>query len=347
MQSAADIHAAEGPRSVNQKPAGWQRELARAVTDPAQLLQMLDLPASLLPGAQRAARLFRLRVPLGYVVRMCPGDAADPLLRQVLPLDAETRDTPGYSNDPVGDLASVRGTGLLHKYRGRALLITTGACAVHCRYCFRRHFPYASAHAGRARWTQVVAQIRADPSLHEIILSGGDPLSLSDARLAELVQQLEAIPHLQRLRIHSRQPVVLPERVDAALLEWMGRGRLRKVLVVHANHPRELNDATAEAFERVRGSGVFLLNQSVLLRGVNDDVGVLMQLSECLFRQGVLPYYLHLLDPVAGAAHFDVPVARARGLYRELAARLPGYLLPKLAREEAGQPGKTLLGTAP
>lgn len=331
-------------RSLAQTPTAWQKAQRDAVTDPAELIRMLELPPDLLPAARRAARLFGLRVPRGYVARMRRGDPADPLLRQVLPLDAECGDTPGFGTDPVGDRASLLGDGVLHKYHGRALLIATGACAVHCRYCFRRHFPYAEANASRGNWRGALDRIAADANLREIILSGGDPLSLSDRRLRELAAALDRVPHLQRLRIHTRQPVVLPERIDAALLDWLAHGRLRRIVVIHANHPDEIDRRVAAALARLGETGAVLLNQSVLLRGVNDDPVTLAALSERLFQSGVMPYYLHLLDRTAGTAHFEVPVIRARRIWRELAVRLPGYLLPRLTRETPGEPSKTLIG---
>lgn len=321
----------------------WRTVLQEAVTDPAELLRLLELDLALLPAARRAAELFPLRVPRGYLARMQKGDARDPLLLQVLPLLAELEERSGFVKDAVGDLASARGDGLLHKYPGRALLITTGACGVHCRFCFRRHFPYHLHTAARAGWQPALDRVAADPSLEEIILSGGDPLSLSDRRLAELAAQLDTIPHLKRLRIHTRQPVVLPERVDGRLLAWLGRGRLQKIMVIHANHAQELDLHVARALAALAGAGIFLLNQSVLLRGVNDTLPVLKALSQRLFDCGVLPYYLHLLDRVQGVAHFEVPEPEARSLHRRLAAELPGYLVPRLVREEAGRPGKTLL----
>jgi EF-P beta-lysylation protein EpmB len=331
-------------RSLAQTPPAWQKAQRDAITDPAELIRILKLPTTLLPAARRAAGLFGLRVPRGYVARMRQSEPSDPLLRQVLPLDAECDDTPGFGTDPVGDRASLAGGGILHKYRGRALLIATGACAVHCRYCFRRHFPYAEANASRGNWRGALDRIAADDSLREIILSGGDPLSLSDRRLRELSTALDRVPHLQRLRIHTRQPVVLPERVDAGLLDWLANGRLRRIMVIHANHPNEIDRTVADALTRLRGAGTVLFNQSVLLRGVNDDADTLAALSERLFQSGVIPYYLHLLDRAAGTAHFEVPAARARRIWRELAARLPGYLLPRLARETPGAPSKTLIG---
>jgi len=328
-------------------PPVWQRELARAVTGPAELLGLLGLdPAGLgeaWEGIERAAALFPLRVPRSYVARMRPGDPADPLLLQVLPLGREAESAAGFSADPLGERLASRRPGLLQKYRGRALLVVTGACAVHCRYCFRRHFPYAENRPGQSGWGEVLDDLASDPTLSEVILSGGDPLSASDERLEELVRGIEAIPHVRRLRIHTRNPVVLPERVDDRLVAWLGGTRLSTVVVVHANHAREIDGAVAAACARLRSAGAALFNQSVLLARVNDSADALTDLSEALFEAGVTPYYLHLLDRVAGAAHFDVPEERARRLVGEVAARLPGYLVPRLVREVAGKPAKVPL----
>ena len=331
------------PAAPRRAPAPWQRLLADAIDDPAVLLRALHLPDSLLPAARRAAALFPLRVPAPYVQRIQPGDAADPLLRQVLPLDLECETRPGYSADPLAESTAQPVPGLLKKYHGRALLIATGACAVHCRYCFRRHFPYADAHAGGSRLEPALAAIAADASIGEVILSGGDPLSLSDARLSDLAARLAAIDHVHTLRIHSRLPVVLPQRVDAGLLHWLARLPLRTVLVLHGNHPAEIDAEVGDALAALAHAGVTLLNQSVLLRGVNDDAGTLAALSERLHRTGVLPYYLHLLDRVQGAAHFDLPEARGVALIEALRRRLPGYLVPRLVREMPGADGKTVI----
>ena len=322
------------------RPAPWQQEWQAALRDPAQLLARLQLDPGLLGPARRAAGLFALRVPQAYLERIRPGDPHDPLLRQVLPVDAEAQASAGFSDDPVGDGASLQSGGVIHKYRGRALLVATGACAINCRYCFRRHFPYAEASASRGHWAGALDYLRADPSIREAILSGGDPLSLSDRRLAELAEGLAAIPHLRRIRVHSRLPVVLPSRIDGHLLDWFTGSRLAAVLVIHANHPNELDTRVADALHRLAGRGVRLYNQTVLLRGVNDDAGVLEALGERLFDIGVQPYYLHLLDRVRGAAHFEVTETRACALMRELAGRTPGYLLPRLVREIAGAPCK-------
>lgn len=328
---------------LRQTPAAWQAALAQAVTDPAELLNLLDLDPALLPAARAAAEVFPLRVPRGYVARMRRGDPSDPLLRQVLPLGEEMNEVAGFGDDPVGDRRAMTAPGVLQKYAGRVLLTATGACAVHCRYCFRRHYPYAQANAAADGWRSALDHIAGDPAIEEVILSGGDPLTLSDRRLAELTAAADSIPHLQRLRIHTRLPIVLPERVDAGLLAWLRAARLRPIVVVHANHANEIDASVREALAALANAGAVLLNQSVLLRGVNDDADTLAALSAALFAARVMPYYLHLLDRVRGAAHFEVGEDRAAALMARLAARLPGYLVPRLVREEAGAPAKTLV----
>lgn len=335
------------PRSlVAQQGEPWQQQLATAVTDPAELLSLLDLDLDLADAAARADRLFALRVPHSFIRRMRRGDADDPLLRQVLPLDAECRQVPGFTTDPLQEKDVMPVPGLLHKYQGRALLTLTGACAVHCRYCFRRHFPYTEANPARGTWRQTLDWLSGNAGIREIILSGGDPLSVSDRRLAELVQALDAIPHLQRLRLHTRLPVVIPDRVDARLLQWLAHTRMQTIVVLHINHANEIDDSLRLATERLTQAGAMLLNQAVLLKGVNDSESILAELSETLFAAGVLPYYLHQLDPVEGAAHFAVDDRRALALHEALAARLPGYLVPRLVRELAGRPGKTPLAAS-
>lgn len=328
------------------QPPAWQRALQEVVTDPAELLSLLGLGPEWLAPARAAARRFPLKVPRGFVARMRRGDPQDPLLRQVLPLGAELDEVPGFVTDPVGDLAARAGPGLLHKYAGRALLVTTGACAVHCRYCFRSHFPYEAENASRAAFGPALDAILADPTVGEVILSGGDPLTLGDRRLATLFERLREIPHVRRVRLHTRLPIVLPERIDAAFLAAWSAVPLQKVIVVHANHAREIDDTVRTAVAGLRATDTTVLNQAVLLRGVNDHVDDLVALSEVLFEAGVLPYYLHVLDRVAGAAHFDLPLERAQRLVAELAARLPGYLVPRLVREEPGAAAKTVLPPA-
>jgi len=330
--------------SLSQSTGSWQQAMRDSVTDVDTLCDLLGLSDALRNSARRAVPLFGLRVPRGYIGRMRHADPDDPLLRQVLPLDAENALTPGYVFDAVGDRASSLGDGVLHKYHGRALLVTTGACAVHCRYCFRRHFDYADDHAGADQGRAALAHVAADASIQEVILSGGDPLSLSNARLEALGKAIDEIPHVTRLRLHTRTAVVLPERIDEGLLDWLSTRRQRCVVVVHVNHPAEINADVAAALADLRQAGALLLNQAVLLRGVNDDADVLVDLSERLFESNVMPYYLHMLDRVAGAAHFQVDDTRAQQLIDTLAARLPGYLVPRLARETPGEQAKQVLG---
>ncbi len=317
----------------------WQRELAEAVRDPAELLALLGLDPQQLPALRTTTGTFPLRVPRYFVGLMRHADPKDPLLAQVLPLAVEQDEVKGYRTDPVGDIAAVRRPGMLQKYHGRALLITTGACAVHCRYCFRRHFPYGGQSALR-QWREALAAVRDLPDVGELILSGGDPLSLSDGLLGQLIEEAEQIPQLRRLRIHTRLPVVIPSRVTRRLTQMLSEGRLRTVMVIHANHPNEVTPELHRAMQELTASGAQLLNQSVLLKSVNDSADTLVTLSESLFEIGVLPYYLHLLDPVAGAAHFDVPLRHAERLLEELRVRLPGYLVPRLVREVSGKPYK-------
>jgi len=324
----------------------WQQLWREAVRDPRELLEMLGLNAAALRISDEAAQQFPLRVPRGFVARMRDGDPADPLLRQVLPLDAELMQVEGYGVDAVGDTAANIGQGVLHKYHGRALLISTGSCAIHCRYCFRRHFPYSEETAAANGWQAAIDTIRNDNSLTEIILSGGDPLSLSTHKLAELTTALCRIPHIKRLRLHTRLPVVLPERIDAELLDWLDDLPWAKVIVLHANHANEFDDDVDTALSDLRETGAHLLNQAVLLRGVNDNLDTLQQLCERGFDAGVLPYYLHQLDKVNGAAHFEVSDARAHSLHAQLLATLPGYLVPKLVREVAGDRSKRPLASA-
>lgn len=318
----------------------WQKLWREAITDPRELLALLglgDRAGELLAEADTG---FGMRVPRAFAGRMRHGDAEDPLLLQVLPAAAELGAHPGYSTDAVGDLDARAAHGVLHKYEGRALLIATGSCAIHCRYCFRRHFPYAGETAAAARWKPAIDYLAADPTIGEVILSGGDPLSLSTPKLAELADALAAIPHVRRLRIHTRLPIVLPQRVDDEWLDWLERLPLQKVVVVHANHANEIDASVGAACRDMRAAGATLLNQSVLLRRVNDSVDALAGLSERLFECSVLPYYLHLLDRVQGAAHFEVGDERGVALVGALRRRLPGYLVPQLVRERAGAASK-------
>ena len=325
---------------VRQATAGWQRELADAVRDPGELCRLLAIDLPLADEARRSAAGFPLLVPRAFVARMRKGDRHDPLLLQVLPVAAERQVAAGFSADPLAEAAALAAPGLVQKYAGRALVLATGACAINCRYCFRRDFPYAESGATRAGVEAAVDAVAADPTIHEVILSGGDPLLLDDERLGRLVERIEAIPHVRRLRIHSRLPIVLPTRVTESLTAILAATRLATVMVVHANHPAELDAAVAAALARLAAARVILLNQAVLLAGVNDSVAVLATLSERLVEIGVLPYYLHLLDRVQGTAHFEVSEDAAKCLHEALRARLPGYAVPRLAREVPGEPAK-------
>jgi len=321
----------------------WLQQLADVVTEPDELLQLLGLEqhAELAAGSD-ARRLFALRVPRAFIARMTPGDAQDPLLLQVLTQRQEFIQAPGYSTDPLDEQSSVV-PGLLHKYRNRALLLVKGGCAVNCRYCFRRHFPYQDNQGNKRNWQTAIDYIAAHPELDEIIFSGGDPLMAKDHELAWLIDALAQIPHLKRLRIHSRLPVVIPARITDALCQMLAATRLQVLMVTHINHAQEIDAALMEAMQQLRRAGVTLLNQSVLLRGVNDNAGTLANLSNALFDAGILPYYLHVLDKVQGAAHFFVSDEEARALIRELLSQVSGYMVPKLAREIGGEPSKTPL----
>ncbi|HSG63376.1 MAG TPA: EF-P beta-lysylation protein EpmB [Gammaproteobacteria bacterium] len=322
--------------------AGWQAALRSAIRNADELFDYLELDSEQIAMLEPAVSEFPLLVPRGFAARMRKRDAFDPLLRQVLPVAREHDRVDGFGHDPLGEAGVSRG-GLVRKYSGRVLLVTTAACPVHCRYCFRRHFPYASQTASRDGWDGALAEIEAATDVSEVILSGGDPLSLSNDRLRELVTRIEMIDHVVTLRVHSRFPIVVPERVDDGLLELLAATRLSTVVVVHCNHAQEIDNAVADALERLRQAPVTLLNQSVLLRGVNDEAATLCALSRRLFAVGVLPYYLHALDPVAGAAHFDVPPARAEALIEAVRSELPGYLVPRLVREVPGRASKTPL----
>lgn len=314
--------------------------MKEAVRDPVELCKSLNLPVEFADRAVVAAKSFPLFAPQPFVARMRPGDTSDPLLRQVLPVESESIAIQGFTADPVNDHAAELRPGLIHKYQGRVLMVTTGACAVHCRYCFRRHFPYEMAPKSLAAWEPALAVIEDDSSLEEVILSGGDPLSLVDPLLAQLADRLAAIPHIRRLRIHTRLPIVIPQRVTDELLDWLCGTRLTPIMVVHANHPAEIDDAVAAALGRLVNSGIPVLNQAVLLRGVNDDSIVLVELCQRLVNLRVMPYYLHQLDRVSGAAHFEVPIERGRELMANLQSRLPGYAVPRYVQEIAGEEHK-------
>ena len=328
-------------QTPEQRPA-WQTLLARAVKSTDELLTLLQIDPAQLKTRPLVGH-FPLRVPRGFVARMRKGDSRDPLLLQVLPVSQETREMHGFLHDPLAESTAMPVPGLLHKYHGRVLLTTTGACAIHCRYCFRQHFPYAEANPGTDHWQQSIEYIKQHSDITEVILSGGDPLTLTDARLQSFTERLAGVDHLRTLRIHTRLPVVLPERVDEGLLCWLKTIGLKVVMVIHCNHANEIDSAVIDAMRRLQAAGVVLLNQSVLLRGINDTAATLIGLSEQLFAAGVLPYYLHQLDRVQGAAHFEVDTATAQQLMAKVRASLPGYLVPRLVQETPGMPGKTPL----
>lgn len=320
----------------------WQKILTQGFASADELLTHLNLPSTL--ASQVAQQQFKTRVPRGFAARMQKGNPHDPLLLQVLArAEEELQSNLDYVTDPLAEADKNPLPGLLHKYHGRVLLTLSGACAINCRYCFRRHFPYQNNNPGREGWRAVIAYISNDSSIHEVILSGGDPLLVSDVLLTELVTALDAIPHIRSLRFHSRIPVVLPERINEQFLTILERSRLHKIMVLHCNHAQEIDDSVRQACTRLKTAGCHLLNQSVLLKGINDDVHMLKNLSEALFTCQVLPYYLHVLDKTAGTAHFDLPRQQALQLHRQLQTLLPGYLVPRLVCEEAGQLHKTLL----
>ncbi|MHB0956595.1 MAG: EF-P beta-lysylation protein EpmB [Pirellulaceae bacterium] len=324
-------------------PQRWQDALQLAVRDPIRLCQLLHLPAQWHEQAQRASQLFPLFVPWEFISRMQLGDPHDPLLRQVLPLAEEWDLVPGYDTDPLQEAAATLVPGLLQKYPGRVLMVTTPTCAVHCRYCFRRHFAYEATPRTMEEWQPALDHAAADPTIEEVLLSGGDPLMLSDQRLAMLLERLAAIPHLRRLRLHTRLPIVIPQRVTDPLVTLLRTVRLTVFVVVHVNHPAELDTAVGQAVGRLLDAGIPVLNQSVLLRGVNDSASTLIALSRRLIDLRVMPYYLHQLDPVAGAAHFLVPVERGEQLVATMRSELPGYAVPRYVREEPGEASKVVL----
>ena len=326
-------------QSDNTELPKWQAALASAFREPSELLHYLNLPKSLLDGAIAGSGSFPLRVPLSYCQRIEKGNPNDPLLRQILPLDAELIEDQQFNIDPVGDLAAMEVPGLLHKYHGRVLIITTAACAVHCRYCFRRHFPYQE-NRSEQNWQEAIDYIQENADINEVILSGGDPLSLTESKLKNLTDKLLAIPHIKTLRLHTRQPVVLPERINQEFLDWIDSLPWKIVMVLHCNHANEIDSTVSSALKKLQQHQITLLNQSVLLAGVNDDTDVLINLSKKLFDNHVMPYYLHQLDKVQGATHFSVKNEKASQLLTEIHQRLPGYLVPKFVKEVSGEKSK-------
>ena len=320
----------------------WQDELRTAIRTPDELARRLDLLPEQISSHPDVLR-FPLFAPAPYLSRIEPGNPDDPLLKQILPVDAERIHGPGDHLDPLSESTFQIAPGLLQKYRGRALLVVNGRCAIHCRYCFRRHFPYDQTPQVSGQWQSAIESIAGDPSIEEVILSGGDPLTMTDAMFARLLHSLDQIPTVTRVRIHTRLPIVIPARVTARLVRLMDSLRAEIVCVVHANHPNEIDVAVSDALNRLGSAARAVLNQSVLLAGINDDPQILIELGNRLFGAGVLPYYLHQLDPVAGAGHFHVPLIRGRQIVQAMRARVPGYLVPRYVQEIPGRSSKTVL----
>lgn len=329
------------PTPLARSESDWQTQLRDVITSPVELFDSLELQSAQVSYSNAANGEFALKVPRSFIDRMQRGNPDDPLLRQVLASSLEMIETPGYTRDPVGETGGhIVRPGIIHKYHGRALLIVSAGCAVNCRYCFRRHFPYEENRNSREQWQDALTYIGEDPDIEEVILSGGDPLVTTDEHLRRLVEQLAAIPHVRRLRVHSRLPVVIPDRITAPLLDAITHPDLQSVMVIHCNHPQEINGPVKSALANLRAAGVTTLNQAVLLAEINDTAEVQAALSRELFAAGALPYYLHLMDKVQGAAHFDVPEDRARMIMAQVSAVLPGYLVPKLVREISGATAK-------
>lgn len=318
----------------------WQKELAMSFTDPISLLDYLQIDNSDFAADAEARRLFPMRVPRHFARLMEKGNRRDPLLIQVLPDRQEFLTPPGFVLDPLSE-HDTAGRGLLHKYNSRVLMIVRGGCAVNCRYCFRRHFPYSDNSLSKQEFAAHLNYIEANTNINEVIFSGGDPLMAKDSHLSDMAQQIAGIAHIKRLRIHTRLPVVLPERLDSAFFDWFATSPLQRIMVLHVNHANELSGELIKRLAKLKQAGVTLLNQAVLLRGVNDTADTQTALNEALFDAGVMPYYLHTLDKVQGAAHFDVSLEEARVLMAEVIKRQPGFMVPKLVTEIGGQPGKT------
>ncbi|MDC5820209.1 EF-P beta-lysylation protein EpmB [Vibrio europaeus] len=329
-------------RKVVSVEQNWLKQLANGISDPAKLLEQLEIDPKPWQDGFAARKLFAQRVPQSFVDRMEKGNPYDPLLRQVLPLSEEFEVHPGYSNDPLEEQNNAI-PGLLHKYRNRALMIVKGGCAINCRYCFRRHFPYDDNKGSKSAWQQSLEYVAQHPEINEIILSGGDPLMAKDEELLWLIDHITDIKHIKRLRIHSRLPVVIPDRITQALIQMLSETRLQVVLVTHINHAQEINQELRDRLSHLKQAGVTLLNQGVMLKGVNDSIESQVDLSNALFDAGILPYYIHVLDKVQGAAHFYISDQEAKTILAGLMERVSGYLVPKLTREIGGRASKTPL----
>ena len=321
----------------------WKTELSHCVNSIDELLNQLGLKAEDLNATEQAANEFSIKVPQSFVQLMEYGNPNDPLLKQVLPITSELQVDNNFSTDPVDESSFNPVPGIVHKYRNRVLMIISPNCAINCRYCFRRHFPYDENRQSKQQWLKALDYLKTKPEINEVIFSGGDPLAANDHFLRWLTAEIESIQHIKRLRIHTRLPVVIPSRVDDQLLNWLGNTRLKPTLVLHINHANEINEALRQGVNRLKKSGITVLNQSVLLKGINDNSDQLISLSEKLFDAGIMPYYLHMLDPVQGASHFDVSMDRAVEIFRQIQTELPGFLVPKLVQERAGERSKSLI----
>jgi EF-P beta-lysylation protein EpmB len=346
MSSSAKIISVSIQSLSDKLPAddgAWKKELANATTSVSDLLERLQLSDHI--QQMDCSPDFSCLVTDSYLKKMEVGNINDPLLLQVLPQGQEKSELHQQSGttDPVADLDAMTSPGLLHKYHGRALLISTGACAIHCRYCFRRHYPYQQSSCVSSALDQTIHYLQQHTEIEEIILSGGDPLVLDNEKLNRLISTLETVPHIHTLRIHTRLPIVLHKRINAGLLQLLQATRFHVVMVIHANHANELGAEEQEKLLLLRNIGVTLLNQSVLLKGINDNADTLVALSKRLFSCYTLPYYLHLLDPVKGAMHFDIEKSTAIKLKDEMEQRLSGYLIPRLVQEIAGKAAKTAI----
>ena len=321
----------------------WKTELSHCVNSIDELLNQLGLKAEDLNATEQAATEFSIKVPQSFVQLMEYGNPNDPLLKQVLPITSELEVDNNFSTDPVDESSFNPVPGIVHKYRNRVLMIISPNCAINCRYCFRRHFPYDENRQSKQQWLKALDYLKTKPEINEVIFSGGDPLAANDHFLRWLTAEIESIQHIKRLRIHTRLPVVIPSRVDDQLLNWLGNTRLKPTLVLHINHANEIDEALRQGVDRLKKSGITVLNQSVLLKGINDNSDQLISLSEKLFDAGIMPYYLHMLDPVQGASHFDVSMDRAVEIFRQIQTELPGFLVPKLVQERAGERSKSLI----
>lgn len=342
MFNSSNLVANKIPATSITNDNDWLLEIKHAIKDLDTLAEKLNLNLTSVLTGKHAHKAFQLMVPMPYLERIEKGNLNDPLLRQILPIDEEMKQVEGYVTDPLAELDHNPKKALVHKYSSRILVITSGSCAINCRYCFRRHFPYGDNHLAPAEWDSLLSYIQTHPQINEVILSGGDPLMMKDKQLSQLISRLEALPQLKRLRIHTRLPVVIPSRINNELLNWASQTRLKVIMVLHINHANEIDGKVIEACSKLAKIGVRLLNQGVILKNVNDTAEAQIALSEALFDADILPYYMFTLDPVEGASHFDITIDQAQQLMGQVAANLPGYLVPKLAKEIPGKTAKTL-----